>query len=96
MSYEPLADRWASFGWSVRTIDGHNLNSIVDTFESLPFEKGKPSLVIIDTVKSKGISFAEGKTAYHYWKATKEEMERAEADLEKARAELAALQGGVL
>ena len=65
MSYEPLADRWASFGWSVRTIDGHDLHSIVDTFESLPFEKGKPSLVIIDTIKSKGISFAEGKAAYH-------------------------------
>jgi len=89
MSYEPLADRWASFGWSVRTMDGHDLDALVDTFESLPFEKGKPSLIIADTVKSKGISFAEGKAAYHYWKSTDEEMRLAEADIEKARAALA-------
>ncbi len=90
MSYEPLAERWASFGWSVRTIDGHNLDTLVDTFESLPFEKGKPSLIIADTVKSKGLSFAEGKAAYHYWKSTDEEMKLAEAELVTSRKALAA------
>lgn len=81
MSYEPLEDRWAAFGWSVRTIDGHDMNTIVETITSLPFEKGKPSCVILDTIKAKGLSFAEGKTAYHYWKATPEELEMAEKDL---------------
>jgi len=94
MSYEPLADRWASFGWSVRTIDGHNLDTLADTFASLPFEKGKPSLIIADTVKSKGISFAEGKVAYHYWKSTDDEMKLALADIENARTDLAALKAG--
>jgi len=81
MSYEPLEDRWAAFGWSVRTIKGHDMNTLVETITSMPFEKGKPSCLILDTVKAKGLSFAEGKVSYHYWKATPEEMEIAENDL---------------
>ena len=81
MSYEPLEDRWAAFGWSVRTIDGHDMNTLVETISSMPFEAGKPSCVILDTIKAKGLSFAEGNVAYHYWKVTPEEMEMAEKDL---------------
>ena len=81
MSYEPLAERWRSFGWSVREMDGHNLKSLVEAMSAIPFEKGKPSLIIADTIKSKGFSFAENKANYHYWKATAEEIEQAEKDL---------------
>ncbi len=101
MNYEPLQDRWASFGWSVRRIDGHDYPTIVKTLESLPFEKGKPSLIIADTVKSKGFPFAEGKAAYHYWRSTKEELQLADEALAAARAELekalaeATLKGGL-
>jgi transketolase len=83
MSYEPLDDRWRSFGWSVRIIDGHDMESIINNVNQTPFEKDKPSVIIADTVKSKGLSFAEGKVSYHYWKATPEEMELAEHDLDK-------------
>jgi len=93
MSYEPLAERWASFGWSVRTLNGHDFNALADAFDSIPFEKGKPSLIIADTIKAKGFSFAEGKTAYHYWKTTEEEVKMAEKDLALARAELVAMGG---
>lgn len=82
MSYEPLDERWRSFGWNVRTIDGHDLTAIVNNIEQIPFEKGKPSLIIADTIKSKGLSFAEAKVSYHYWKATPEEMAQAEKDLD--------------
>jgi len=82
MSYEPLDRRWESFGWSVRAIDGHDLEQIVEAAESYPFEPGKPSLVIADTVKSKGISFAEDQASFHYWKAKDEEIEKAEKDIE--------------
>lgn len=82
MSYEPLDERWRSFGWSVRTINGHDINSIINNVKETPFEKGKPSIIIADTIKSKGLSFAEGKLSYHYWKATPEEMKQAELDLE--------------
>jgi transketolase len=82
MSYEPLDERWRSFGWSVRIIDGHNLESIIKNVNQAPFEKGKPSVIIADTIKSKGLSFAEGKVSYHYWKAKPEELEQAEHDLD--------------
>jgi len=81
MSYEPLDERWCSFGWSVREVDGHNLKSLVKAMSAIPFEEGKPSLIIADTIKSKGFSFAEDKANYHYWKATTEEIEQAEKDL---------------
>lgn len=81
MSYEPLAERWGSFGWSVHEIDGHNLKSLVEAMSAIPFVEGKPSLIIADTIKSKGFSFAEDKANYHYWKATAEEIEQAEKDL---------------
>ena len=83
MSYEPLDERWRSFGWGVRVIDGHNLESIISNVKQAPFEKGRPSVIIADTLKSKGLSFAEGKVNYHYWKAKPEEMEQAERDLDK-------------
>jgi len=82
MSYEPLDERWRSFGWSVRIIDGHDLEAILRNAGEIPFEKGKPSVIIADTIKSKGLSFAERKVNYHYWKATPEEMEQAERDLD--------------
>jgi transketolase len=90
MSYEPLDERWRSFGWSVRVIDGHNLESIISNVNQTPFEKGKPSVIIADTLKSKGLSFAEGKVSYHYWKAKPEELEQAEHDLNKIEEQLRA------
>ena len=88
MSYEPLDERWRSFGWSVRIIDGHNLESVIGNVLQAPFEKGKPSVIIADTIKSKGLSFAEGKVSYHYWKARPEEMEQAERDLDNIEKQL--------
>jgi transketolase len=82
MSYEPLTDRWRSFGWGVRIIDGHNMETIINTVKQAPFEKDKPSVIIADTLKSKGLSFAEGKVSYHYWKANPKEFKQAEIDMD--------------
>ena len=90
MSYEPLDERWRSFGWGVRVIDGHDLELIINTVNQAPFEKGKPSVIITDTIKSKGLSFAEAKVSYHYWKAKPEELEQAEIDLDNIEKELEA------
>ena len=83
MNYEPLDKRWQAFGWSVREIDGHDMEQIVANATDMPFEKGKPSLIIADTVKSKGVSFAENKVDFHYWKATDEDLEIAERELDE-------------
>ena len=84
MSYEPLVDRWRSFGWGVKEINGHDYDQILDSTEGFPFEVDKPSVVIAHTVKSKGYSFAEDKYQYHYWKANEEEVRQAERDLDEA------------
>jgi transketolase len=81
MSYEPLQARWESFGWSARVIDGHDVRQIFDAASGIPFQKGKPSVIIANTVKSKGLRFAEGKAGYHYWKPTAEELALAEQNL---------------
>lgn len=66
MNMEPLAERWRSFGWSVREINGHSFDELIDVFNKVPFEKGKPSLIIAHTVKGKGISFMEGNYGWHH------------------------------
>ena len=83
MSYEPLDKRWEAFGWSVRVIDGNDLQQICENATDTPFEKGKPSMLIADTIKSKGLPFAEDKASFHYWKVTDEEMEVAEHALQQ-------------
>lgn len=88
MSYEPLDKRWQAFGWRVREIDGHDMKQIVENATDIPFEKGRPSVIIADTVKSKGLSFAENKVDYHYWKASDE-------DLAIAQRELDEIEGGI-
>jgi len=96
ISYEPLDQRWRSFGWSVRIINGHDMASIVRNVEDAPFEPGKPSLIIADTVKSKGMSFAEGKVSYHYWKAGSEEMQQAMRELDEVEKQLSERKEAVL
>ena len=83
-SYEPLDKRWEAFGWSAREIDGHDVRQIVEHASAVPFEKGKPSVIIANTVKSKGLSFAEDKVNYHYWKATHEELAKADGEMAEA------------
>jgi transketolase len=90
MSYEPLGSRWEAFGWRVREINGHDMGQIVGAATSIPFEKAKPSVIIANTVKSKGLSFAEDRANYHYWKATDEEIVKAEHDIRKIEGDLRA------
>ncbi|SIT09656.1 transketolase [Alicyclobacillus vulcanalis] len=77
MSLEPLHSKWESFGWDVREIDGHDYRGLIDTFASVPFSKSRPSLVIANTIKGKGISFAENRAGWHHHVPTEEEYLRA-------------------
>jgi transketolase len=89
MTYEPLEERWRSFGWGTRRMDGHDFGAILKTLGEVPFERGKPSAIVADTVKSKGFRFAEGKVEYHYWKPPAEELQQAERDLDAIERTLA-------
>lgn len=63
---EPLADKWASFGFHVQEVDGHDLDMLGNTFSKLPLSNDKPTAVICHTVKGKGIGFAEGEPSWHH------------------------------
>ena len=65
MSPEPVADKWRSFGWHVEEIDGHNLKEITDALARAGKVKGKPVMIIADTVKGKGVSYMENQVGWH-------------------------------
>jgi transketolase len=66
MSVEPLTDRFASFGWNVQRIDGHDLDAIMAAFDALPAgNKGKPQMIIADTVKGRGVQMMEMSLNWH-------------------------------
>lgn len=78
---EPLADRWTSFGFAVREVDGHDHGALFDAFSLVPIEEGKPSCFIAKTTKGKGVSFAENKPAWHHGVPTKDQLELAAREL---------------
>jgi len=82
LNLEPLVNKWQTFGWAVREIDGHNPEQIEEVLLSVPFEKEKPSCIIAHTVKGKGVSFMENKLAWHYLSPSDEDLRQALLELE--------------
>ena len=60
-----LNEKWKAFGWEVFMVNGHDPAAIIEGIEKAEAVKGKPSVIILDTIKGKGVSFAEGNAAYH-------------------------------
>jgi len=88
MAMEPLAAKFSAFGFSVREVNGNNIDEMATLFETLPFESGKPNLVLAHTVKGKGISFMEDNVAWHHRVPTDEEYALALQELEFAEKKL--------
>jgi len=88
MNFAPIGEKYAAFGWAVREIDGNDMGQIVEALDAVPFEKGKPSMIIAHTVKGKGVSFLEDTAACHFWTPKGDELERAKAEVEARIAEL--------
>jgi transketolase len=59
MSIEPLVDKFEAFGFAVKRIDGHDIGQLVDALDNVPLVKGKPTCIIANTIKGKGVSFLE-------------------------------------
>ena len=62
---ESVYDRWASFGWYVQDIDGHDMSQILKALENADSHKNQPSLIILNTIKGKGVSFMENNVDFH-------------------------------
>ncbi len=75
----PHADKWAAFGWRVIEIDGHDMRQIVGALDAA--DQGGPTVIVANTVKGKGIAFAENNPAFHNGVMTKEQYEQALAAL---------------
>lgn len=73
----PLKEKWESFGWHVIVIDGHNIGEIVAALEEADTVKGKPTVILAQTVKGKGFSFAENNVSFHNGSLTREQYQTA-------------------
>lgn len=78
---EPLADRARAFGWAVDEVDGHDHGALLDLFERLPLEPGRPSFVIAHTHKGRGVSFMEDRVEWHHRVPTAAEVDAAVEEL---------------
>lgn len=77
MDTSPLEEKFASFGWEIRTINGHDFSQIHQTLSDVPFSIGKPSCIIADTIKCKGLSFGENKVNFHHWHCEPDNIDNA-------------------
>ena len=82
MNPEPIADKFAAFGWNVISIDGHDIEAIKDAIEQAKTVKGKPTMVVCRTVKGKGVSFMENNGAWHGSAPNQEQRDQAIAELD--------------
>ena len=80
---EPLDKKWEAFGWNVIKIDGHNFEEIFVALDKAKATKGQPTVIIAKTTKGKGVSFMENVCGFHGVAPTKDETEKAIAELSK-------------
>ncbi len=87
MSNEPVDEKWRAFGWHVRTVNGHDYAELTDALAGSP-EPGKPTFIIANTVKGKGVSFMENIARWHHGVPSEVELKQALAELDAAEARL--------
>ena len=80
---DPLPEKWEAFGWAVKEINGHNFDELREAL-SAPLEAGKPTCIVANTIKGRGVSFMENDPAWHHGVPT-------DAQLAAAREELMAV-----
>ncbi|MCH8088866.1 MAG: transketolase [Chloroflexi bacterium] len=81
MEIEPIADKWASFGWTVKEIDGHDLAQVVDALEAAHQQDGERHAIIAHTTKGKGVSFMEDNPEFHGKAPNPEQLQKALQEL---------------
>jgi transketolase len=92
MDMSPIGDKFAAFGWSIREIDGNDMQQILDTLAALPRDGEQPIAIVSRTVKAKGLASLEDTAPSHYWKPSPEELQAAKDEIS---ARIASLEGAV-
>ncbi|GAA1701525.1 transketolase [Microbacterium sediminicola] len=86
VTLEPYTDKWAAFGWNVVHVDGHDMGALVEAIDNLPAtESDKPTVIVAETIKGKGVDFMERNLAWHAGSLGAADLERAMAALEATR-----------
>lgn len=88
MSPYPIGDKFKAFGWNVLEVDGHDVEQLSDALKLAADVKGKPTVIVADTVKGKGVSVFENQVRFHGGHPTREEFEIAYLELNHKIAEL--------
>ena len=93
LDMEPVAEKWRSFGWQTKEIDGHSHQEIFDAMTWAKSAKTAPSIIIAHTLKGKGVSFMENNNHFHGVAPTKDETQRALKELGESDAEIERIAG---
>lgn len=83
MCIEPLPEKWKAFGWNVKIVDGHSVRQIIDAVSEGARSKKSPTVVIMKTVKGKGVSFMENNPDFHGKACNPSEYEQAVKELKE-------------
>jgi transketolase len=81
LEMSPMAQKWRSFNWTVLEVNGHDIQALVDALEAAQQHRGQPTIIIAHTVKGKGVSYMEGKSAWHGRPPNSDELAQALKDL---------------
>jgi transketolase len=87
MSNDPLDEKWRAFGWAVKVVNGHDYAALTEAL-SKPAEISKPTCVIANTTKGKGVSFMENVAKWHHGVPSDAELKQALAELDAVEAKL--------
>jgi transketolase len=79
-----IPEKWRAFGWNVLNVNGHDVGAVLDALDEAAAKKGTPTVIVADTIKGKGISFAENLVAFHNVALTQEQYDQALAEIEES------------
>ena len=81
MTVAPVGEKFQAFGWNVIQIAGHDFEQILDAFRQASACKGKPPMIVAETIKGKGVSFMENNAGWHGKAPDEEQTKQALAEL---------------
>jgi len=79
-----VEEKWRAFGWNVLTVDGHDVGAILNALDEASAKKGVPTVIVADTVKGKGVSFAENTAAFHNGALSRQQYDQALSEIEQS------------
>lgn len=86
LGFEPLADKWASFGWHVERVNGNDLDAVIDAFDAArSLTEEKPRVILFDTLMGRGVPFLESREKTHFIRVEADEWQQAIDILDNSR-----------